>query len=72
MTDEKIAYAIDAMKSSGMVESGDAKTLGIGAMTDARWQSFYKSMVDAGAQPAGLDVSKGYSLQFVNKRVGLS
>ncbi len=72
MTDEKIAYAISAMKSSGMVESGDAKTLGIGAMTDARWSSFYKSMVEAGAQPAGLDVTKGYTLQFVNKRVGLA
>jgi NitT/TauT family transport system substrate-binding protein len=72
MGDDKMAFALAAMKQFGVVDSGDAKQLGIGAMTAARWQSFYASMVEAGAQPAGLDVSKGYSLDFVNKRTGMS
>jgi NitT/TauT family transport system substrate-binding protein len=71
MTDEKIAFSIATMKSYGIVDSGDAKTLGIGAMTDERWGSFYKSMVDSGAIPAGLDVKKAYTTQFVNKKIGL-
>jgi NitT/TauT family transport system substrate-binding protein len=72
MTDDKIAFAIDSMKAFGIVDSGDAKQFGIGAMTDARWNEFYAAMTTAGALPAGLDVSKAYSLQFVNKKVGMT
>ena len=71
MDDTKIAYAIKAMKDNGIVQSGDAATLGVGAMTDARWKSFYDAMVAAGAVRAGLDLSKAYTLRFVNKRVGM-
>ena len=59
MTDDKIAYAIKVMNESGMVLSGDALTLGIGAMTDARWQRFYELMADVGIVPKGLDPKKG-------------
>jgi NitT/TauT family transport system substrate-binding protein len=58
------------MKEDGIVDSGDALKLGIGAMTDARWQSFYDKMVKAGVVQAGLEYKKGYTLQFVNKGVG--
>jgi NitT/TauT family transport system substrate-binding protein len=68
MPDEVIAYAIKAMKDYGIVDSGDTKTLGIGAMTDERWTRFFKSTVD---YPADLDVKKAYTLQFVNKKVGM-
>ena len=51
-------------------KSGDALTLGIGAMTDARWQRFYESMADVGIVPKGMDPKKGYSLEFVNKGIG--
>jgi NitT/TauT family transport system substrate-binding protein len=71
MTDEKIAYAISAMKSSGMVESGDAKTLGIGAMTDERMASFFDKMVRAGVVKSTIDYRQGYTLRFVNKAVGV-
>ena len=37
MTDALIAYGRDAMKEHGILESGDALKVGIGAMTDARW-----------------------------------
>jgi NitT/TauT family transport system substrate-binding protein len=70
MTDDKIAYAIKVMNENGIVMSGDALTLGVGAMTDARWSRFYKSMADVGVLPAGIDPKKGYSLEFVNKGIG--
>jgi NitT/TauT family transport system substrate-binding protein len=59
------------MKEDGIVDSGDALKSGIGAMTDAHWKSFYDKMVHAGVVKPGLDYKKGYTLQFVNKRVGL-
>ena len=67
---EKLAYALDVMGKYGIVRSGDATTLGIGAMTDARWARFYETMVASGVFPAGIDVKKAYSLDFVNKGVG--
>ena len=60
----------EVMNEKGIVLSGDALTLGIGAMTDARWASFYKTMTDAGVFPAGIDLKKAYSLEFINKGVG--
>jgi len=72
MTDAKIDYAIRVMNEQGIVMSGDAERLGVGAMTAARWQSFYETMRDVGVFPAGLDVTRAYSLDFVNKRVGLA
>jgi NitT/TauT family transport system substrate-binding protein len=44
MTDDQIAYSTAAMKRCGLVDSGDARTLGIGAMTDTRWAAFAASM----------------------------
>jgi NitT/TauT family transport system substrate-binding protein len=71
MSDEQIAYSIRKMKELGVVDSGDSKQLGIGAMTDARWQSFRQSLVQAGVVPPDLDIHKAYTLQFVNRKVGL-
>lgn len=71
MTEERILYAIRVMNEAGIVMSGDATTLGIGAMTDARWERFYNTMRDAGVYPPGLDFKRAYSLRFVNQRVGL-
>ncbi len=42
MTDDLLAYSVNAMKKYGIVDSGDALTLGIGAMTDARMKSFFR------------------------------
>jgi NitT/TauT family transport system substrate-binding protein len=70
MTDELLAYSVDSMRQYGIVDSGDALTLGIGAMTDARMQSFFDKMVRAGVVKGDLDYRKAYTLQFVNRRVG--
>ena len=71
MTDELLAYSIAAMKEYGIVDSGDAKTLGVGAMTDARMQDFYDKMVRAGVVKPSVALDKAYTLQFVNKKVGV-
>jgi NitT/TauT family transport system substrate-binding protein len=67
MSDAILAYARDKMKDYGIIDSGDTKTLGIGAMTDARWQAFFKTAVDAGLYPPTLDFHKAYTLRFVDK-----
>ncbi len=59
------------MIERGTVDSGDTKTLGIGAMTDARWKAFYDSMAAVGVYKPGIDVTKAYTTQFVNRRVGM-
>ena len=71
ITDDEIAFAIDTMKHYGIVDSGDTKSLGIGAMTDARQKDFFDKMVKAGVVPGTIDATKAYTLQFVNKKVGL-
>lgn len=71
MTDELIAFSIAQMKKFGIVDSGDTEKLGIGAMTDERMQGFYDKMVKAKVMKEGIDIKKAYTLQFVNKGVGL-
>jgi NitT/TauT family transport system substrate-binding protein len=71
MNDEQIAFSIRQLKDFGIVDSGDTDKLGIGAMTDARVQDFYDKMVKAKVVPAGIDIKKAYTLDFVNKGVGL-
>jgi NitT/TauT family transport system substrate-binding protein len=70
-TDLLIAYAIRTIKADGLVEGGDAATLGIGAMTDARWKEFFDVMSREGVYPKALDYKSGYTLQFVNKDLSL-
>ena len=72
MTDDRLANSIKTMIEYGIVDSGDALTMGVNAMTDARWQSFFKEVgITSGVYPADLDISKVYTLRFVNKGVGL-
>src|SRR3989441_1042005 len=71
MTDELLAYSIAKMKEYGIVDSGDATTLGVGAMTDARMKSFYDKMVRVGVVKPSIALDKAYTLRFVNKKVGL-
>lgn len=71
MTDDLLAYSVATMKQNGIVDSGDSLSLGIGAMTDERMKSFFDEMVRAGVVKPGLDYRRAYTLQFVNKKVGL-
>jgi len=69
-TDELLSYAIAKIKEYGIVDSGDSMKLGIGAMTDARWQDFFEVMSKQGLYPATMDYKQAYTLQFVNKNLG--
>jgi NitT/TauT family transport system substrate-binding protein len=71
MTDALLAYGISKLKEYGIVDSGAAKTDGIGAMTEARWQGFFDTMAGAGVYPKDLDFHKAFTLQFVDKKVGV-
>ena len=70
MTDAMLANSIAKMKEYGIVDSRESVKLGIGAMTDAQWKSFFDKMVHAGVVKPSLDYKRAYTLQFVNKGVG--
>ncbi|MFL1407296.1 ABC transporter substrate-binding protein [Marinobacter sp. M1N3S26] len=65
MTPEQIAYGIEKMKEYELVTGGDAQTMGIGVMTDERWQKIRDFMVEADLASEDLDLSKVYTLEFL-------
>ncbi|MBZ0140554.1 MAG: ABC transporter substrate-binding protein [Pseudorhodoplanes sp.] len=71
MSDAAIGYSIARMKEFGIVDSGDTLKNGIGAMSEARVKDFFDKMARAGVVKADLDYRRSYTLQFVNKGVGL-
>ncbi len=71
MTDALLAYGRNALVQHGILDSGDAATSGIGAMTAARWAGFRDAVAEQGLYPKDLDVTKAYTLQFVNKKIGM-
>lgn len=71
MTDALLAYGRAVMQAHGIVNSGDALHLGIGAMTDARWADFYRVTSTLGMYPKGIDYQRAYTLRFVDHGVGL-
>jgi NitT/TauT family transport system substrate-binding protein len=71
ITDEQIAFSFAKMKEYGLIDSGDALKLGIGAITDARVKDFYDQMVKAGVVKSDIDYKKAYITKFVDKGVGL-
>jgi len=71
MSDAALSYSIAKMKDYGIVDSGDSIKLGIGAITDAHMKNFFDKMVRASVAKPGLDYKRAYTLQFVNKGVGI-
>ena len=61
-------FKIKQMRERGIVLSGDAATMGIGAMTDQRWKAFFDDMSQAGVYPETLDYKSAYTLQFVQTK----
>jgi NitT/TauT family transport system substrate-binding protein len=70
MTPALMRYGYTQLKARGIVDSGDAKKYGIGAMTDARWQAFFDQMAATGLYDKGMDYKSGYTLQFVDQGFG--
>jgi NitT/TauT family transport system substrate-binding protein len=71
MTDALIAFSTAKMKEYGIVDSGDALTLGIGAMQEARIKSFFDKMVKAGVIGANVNWKKSFDPLFVNRKHGV-
>jgi NitT/TauT family transport system substrate-binding protein len=66
MTQALLDYGRRVLKSHGILQSGDAAKLGIGAMTDARWKAFTDDVVAQGLYPKGIDYKKAYTLKFLD------
>ncbi len=71
MSDDKLDYAVSKMLEHGIVDSGDALTLGIGALTDEKVGGFYDKMRAVGVLENEVDWQAAYSTQFVNLGVGM-
>jgi NitT/TauT family transport system substrate-binding protein len=71
MSQDKIDYARSKLTDWGIVDSGDALTLGIGAMTDEVIGDFYGKLVESGVMEPGLDWRAAYTLDFTNGKVGM-
>jgi NitT/TauT family transport system substrate-binding protein len=71
MSDALLAYGRAKLLEYGIVDSGDAKVGGIGAMAPERWRRFFTVMAGEGLYPPTLDVEAAYTLQFVNRGHGM-
>ena len=65
MSDTQIAFGIKRMNELHIVDGGDAKSMGIGIITEARWKASYDLMVKEGLLPKETDWTKGFTTQFV-------
>ncbi len=71
MTQDKIDYAIERMLAEGIVDSGDALEMGIGAINPEVVEDFYGKMVAAGVIADGIDWQATYTADYVNKGLGM-
>jgi NitT/TauT family transport system substrate-binding protein len=69
MKDETINFSIQQLKARGILTSGEAEKMGIGAMTDARWKTLFDDMVKAGVYKPNTDYRQAYTTKFVNKGI---
>jgi NitT/TauT family transport system substrate-binding protein len=70
MGDDQLAFSIAKMREVGLVDSGITLDKGVGCFSDDNQKTFYDEMVKAKVVPAGVDISKIYTNQFVCKGVG--
>jgi NitT/TauT family transport system substrate-binding protein len=65
MGDDQIAYGVAQMKAIKLIDGGDAQTMGIGIITEARWKATYDFMVGAGLLKPEVDWKSGFTDKFV-------
>jgi len=65
MTQDVLDQAREKMRSYKIVEGGEGAP--VGAMTDARWKTFFDVASGQGVYPKTLDYKKAYTLQFSPK-----
>ena len=73
VTQDELDRGVAKLRELGIVDSGEARTRGIGAIDPARIRDFHDKMVKAGLFKAGeVDLAKVYTTEFVNKGVGVA
>jgi len=72
MTPGLLHYGYTQLKERGIVDSGDTKKLGLFAMTDTRWASFFNQMAATGLYDKSMNYKAGYTLQFVDHGFGMN
>jgi NitT/TauT family transport system substrate-binding protein len=65
MSDELLAYSHRKIREYALVSGGDAATLGLLAMTDARWAQTFDFLRTAGLAKPGVDYRQAYTLAIV-------
>jgi NitT/TauT family transport system substrate-binding protein len=65
MSDAQIAFGVEQMKALKVLDGGDAQTMGIGIITEARWKATYDFMVGAGLLKPEVDWKQGFTDKFV-------
>ena len=65
MSEDVLVQAREKMRRYGIVASGDAKSGGLGAMTDARWRAFFQMAAARGVFPKSTDYKSAYTLKFL-------
>ncbi|MGL4611740.1 MAG: ABC transporter substrate-binding protein [Trueperaceae bacterium] len=64
-TEDVVLWGAEAIKA--LIDTGDATTLGIGAMTEERWQTVYDQLKEVGVLKAAtdIDVTQVFNASFV-------
>src|SRR5207247_10379973 len=65
MSDEQIAFGVQQLRALKVLDGGDARTMGIGIITEARWKATYDYMVGAGLLKPEVDWKQGFTDKFV-------
>ena len=69
--DDVVAYAIKMIGEAGILESAETAKNGLGTMSDARWKAHTEMLQDAAIVPKDFDYRRAYTLQYINKRIGI-
>ena len=65
MTDGQIAFAIEKLRENKAIDGGDAATLGIGVITEARYKQIYDFLVAGALLDPKTDWHKAFDTRFV-------
>ena len=65
MTDGQIAFAIEKLRENKAIDGGDAATLGIGVITEARYKQIYDFLVAGELLDPKTDWHKAFDVRFV-------
>jgi NitT/TauT family transport system substrate-binding protein len=64
MADRQMEFAVEQLKDLKAVDGGDAATMGLGIITEARWKATYELMVSAGLLKPDVDWRAGFTDRF--------